>query len=242
MLAALGMVLRPGARVLDFGCGDGTYVYEYRDEGFDAYGFEIIPSVKYRSPEDARFFGFSLSEQRAGADYRIDGTAYKIPFESDSFDFVFSCEVFEHVADYEAALAEIARVLKPGAASLHTFPARYRLIEPHINVPLGGFIRSHAWYVLWALLGIRNQFQTGVGPLTRARQNTEFMKNSVNYLSTAEILRHATAYFGEVDLVPHLWHLGNGGYGCQGALCFLVPLYRALYAKLGNVVLFLRKC
>jgi len=242
MLAALGAPLAPGARVLDFGCGSGSYVYEYRDEGFDAYGFEIVPSVKYRQPEDEKFFGFALTGAPANTgDFTVERSTYRIPFESASFEFVFSCETFEHVRDYEAAFSEIARVLKTGGTSIHTFPARYRLIEPHIRVPFGGFVQSHAWYLFWALLGVRNEFQKDLGPFARARQNLEYVKKGVNYLRTAEILRFAHAHFREADLVPHLWQLGNAGYGCQGALCLLLPIYRALYDKCGTVVLFLRK-
>jgi SAM-dependent methyltransferase len=230
MLAALGVPLREGARVLDFGCGSGSYVYEYRDEGFDACGFEISPIVKLRAPEDEKFFRFAAAD-----------AAYRVPFDSASFDFVFSCEVFEHVADYEAALSEIARVLKPGGISIHTFPARYRIREAHTHVPLGGCMQGFAWHLLWALLGVRNEFQKDTGPLARARNNVAWMRDNTNYLRTAEILGHARRHFREVDLVPHLWHLDNAGYGCQGALLFLVPIYRAIYAKCGSVVLFLRK-
>jgi SAM-dependent methyltransferase len=230
MLAHLGIVLNERARVLDFGCGSGSYVYEYRDEGFDAYGFEVSPaSVKFRKPEDERFFCFSPPE------------GYRIPFDSGFFDFVFSCEVFEHVPDYDAALGEIARVLKPGGVSIHTFPARYRLLEPHVRVPLGGFIQSYTWYLLWALLGVRNEFQRTMGPVARAQNNLTWMRSSTHYLGTAEILRFAQKHFREVDLVPHLWHLENSGYGCLGALLFLLPIHRALYAKCGTVVIFLRK-
>jgi SAM-dependent methyltransferase len=242
MLSALGTPLAPGARVLDFGCGAGAHVYEYRDEGFDGFGFEIVPSVKYRASGDEKFFGFALTGQPAETgDYTVERASYKIPFESDSFDFVFSCETLEHVREQEAAFSEIARVLKKGGVSIHTFPARYRLLEPHIRVPLGGFIQSWSWYLAWALLGARNEFQKGLGPVARARQNLEYVKKGVNYLKTGEILRLANAHFREVELVPHLWHLHDAGYGCTGGLCLLLPLYRALYSKLGTVVLFTRK-
>ncbi len=242
MLTALGVALERGARVLDFGCGDGASVYAYRDEGVDAYGFEIVASVRLRDPEDAKFFKFSLTGVSAlTPDYRLDAKDYKIPFESSSFDFVFSNHVFEHVTDYDAAFQEVARVLKPGGTSINVFPARYRLIEPHIKVPLAGFVRWRPWYVLWALLGVRNDFQRRLGRLARARENVGFMKTGVNYLTTAKILTHAMRHFREADLVPHLWHLANDGYNRRGALCAVSPLFRALYAKLGTVVLFVKK-
>lgn len=41
-----------------------------------------------------------------------DATAW--PFADDSFDSVVSCLMLHHVIEWEAAVAEIARVLKPG--------------------------------------------------------------------------------------------------------------------------------
>lgn len=46
----------------------------------------------------------------------------KLSFETDSYDFVVSNDVLEHVNDPAAALREIRRVLKPGGAALLTFP------------------------------------------------------------------------------------------------------------------------
>jgi hypothetical protein len=54
----------------------------------------------------------------------------------------FSNQVFEHVMDYPTTLREIHRVLTPGGAFLHIFPSRYKFIEPHMLVPLGGVLRS----------------------------------------------------------------------------------------------------
>jgi SAM-dependent methyltransferase len=44
----------------------------------------------------------------------------KLPFDDESFDLVLSFAVLEHVTDPEAAVAEMARSLKPGGLSLHT--------------------------------------------------------------------------------------------------------------------------
>ena len=44
---------------------------------------------------------------------------------------------------------------------MHIIPARYMPIEGHIFVPFGGVFQHRWWYKLWALLGVRNQYQTG---------------------------------------------------------------------------------
>jgi SAM-dependent methyltransferase len=60
---------------------------------------------------------------RAGADTRVM-SATALDFRDAEFDFVFSTAVFEHLPDVQAAVAEMARVLKPGGGafiSIHLF-------------------------------------------------------------------------------------------------------------------------
>src|SRR5581483_3680361 len=41
MLKELGAEITSGAKILDFGCGDGELVHEFRKQGFQAYGIDI---------------------------------------------------------------------------------------------------------------------------------------------------------------------------------------------------------
>ena len=45
----------------------------------------------------------------------VNGDATGLPFADGSFDRIIASEVMEHIDDDEAALAELARVLRPGA-------------------------------------------------------------------------------------------------------------------------------
>src|SRR5262245_6664364 len=58
------VMVKPGARILDFGCGAGRMVFRLRELGFDAYGFDIHDYVAYRSDEDRQWFRFSQSTSR----------------------------------------------------------------------------------------------------------------------------------------------------------------------------------
>ena len=52
--------------------------------------------------------------------------------------FVYSTSVFEQVPEQKLAFREIYRVLKPGGLFLHNFPSKWRPIQLHMRVPLGG--------------------------------------------------------------------------------------------------------
>ncbi len=57
-----------------------------------------------------------------GLDARVIEDATALPFAADTFDFVLSIEVFEHLFRPDLAVAEIARVLRPGGTALVTVP------------------------------------------------------------------------------------------------------------------------
>lgn len=237
MLAAKGIYLTPETRVLDFGCGSGRTVYDYRDSGIEAYGFDIANGVELRQADDIGWFRFALTGRAANVpDYRVAEAAYRIGFEDQSFDLVVSNSVFEHVQDHDLALREIARVLRRGGLSIHVFPARYSLIEPHLFVPLGGAIRTLSWYRLWAHLGVRNRFQGQMAAEDVAKANLHYSRTGVNYLPVESILQLARAYFTEATLAPRLWTIGGFRHPMVR-----IPPFDWLYSRLSTVVLWLRK-
>lgn len=80
---------------------------------------------------------------------------YRIPFPDGFFDFCFSEQVLEHVPDLPIVLREIARVLKPGAISIHRFPGPNYFFEGHIRVPLPALCRFDWYLSLCAMLKCR---------------------------------------------------------------------------------------
>ncbi|HEY2902748.1 MAG TPA: class I SAM-dependent methyltransferase [Polyangia bacterium] len=67
-----------------------------------------------------------------------DGTA--VPFKGQSFDFIFSSSVLEHVRDRAAVYQEMRRCLRPGGLMLHIMPSRtWKLLQlifyyPHLLI------------------------------------------------------------------------------------------------------------
>jgi demethylmenaquinone methyltransferase / 2-methoxy-6-polyprenyl-1,4-benzoquinol methylase len=103
------ILARPDARVLDLCCGTGDMTFALRRQAGNS---------------SSRVFGADFSHamlQRAKAKSSGDGTpgwieadALKLPFPSGHFDLVTSAFGFRNLADYDAGLREIVRVLRPG--------------------------------------------------------------------------------------------------------------------------------
>jgi SAM-dependent methyltransferase len=101
--AYAGRGLGAGSRVMDLGCGRGDSVDLFRSlqPDVDWVGVDIEKSaeVAERVRSDARFVSF-------------DGQS--LPFDEESFDFVYCKQVLEHARRPEPLVAEVARVLRPG--------------------------------------------------------------------------------------------------------------------------------
>jgi SAM-dependent methyltransferase len=97
----------PGsARVLDLGCGGGTYVRYLAGLGHRAIGLDYsLPSLERARAADPGPKGLYLA-----------GEAYTLPFRTAAFDLVVSIGVLQTLDEPERALAEMTRVLRPGGA------------------------------------------------------------------------------------------------------------------------------
>lgn len=189
ILKTHGIVLGEDAAILDFGCGSGRHTYEYLDAGYrGVIGFDMRDYVNLRDDTDRQHFCFSES-----------GGSYRIPYPDDSFDLVTSTQVFEHVIDQASAIAEIARVLKPGGATLHVFPSRWRPVEPHIFVPFGGAIQTRHWFSFWARVGVRNSSQRNMKVEEIVERNLAYCERGLCYSDIDTIEEYWRSDFGSVE-------------------------------------------
>jgi len=92
------------ARVLDVGCGTGTWLAAQRDFFGDA-GVEWVGA----DPSEAML---RVAEQK-GLRKLVRAGAEALPLSSTVFDYVACSFMFHHVIDKESALDEVDRVLKP---------------------------------------------------------------------------------------------------------------------------------
>lgn len=95
--------LKGGTRLLDAGCGTGTYL---------RLAAELSSSRAVGVDRDA----CRLAEARAArvSTALASGDLLHLPFRAASFDRVLASEVLEHVEDDRRALSELRRVLVPG--------------------------------------------------------------------------------------------------------------------------------
>ena len=125
------------AAVLDFGCGQGEFVALARREGLDAQGCDW-----YAGPWAWLFDDVKNNPALRDHVQQIapDG---RLPFPDARFDAVTSNMVFEHIADFERPVSEIARVLKPGGLFVVLFPSRELWFEQHVGLPFAHrFVRA----------------------------------------------------------------------------------------------------
>ena len=92
-------------RVLDLGCGPGTYGRWLCDRGDHVVGLDYSwPSLKQAQGKDGT---------RRNRPAYTQGEAYRLPFRAGVFDVVLCVGVLQTLSDERQALAELTRVLKP---------------------------------------------------------------------------------------------------------------------------------
>lgn len=111
--------------VLDVGSGFGFFLRTLQRAGFRAVGLELSAYAAARTGRDVR---------------QVLGSAEDdLPFRDRSFDAATLLDVIEHVEDFRGALAECARVLRPGGRILVITLNRFSAARPLMG-------RRWSWY------------------------------------------------------------------------------------------------
>jgi len=122
-------------RALDFGCGVGRLTQALGRHFLEADGVDIAPSMIDLAEE------MNLHPDRIR--FHLNAADELSLFDDDSFDFVLSLIVLQHIENHYKAsyLREFVRVLKPGGIAVFTVPSHatwspkgliYRLVPNHL--------------------------------------------------------------------------------------------------------------
>ena len=112
-------------RVLDIGCGDGQISRLIAARG------ALVVGV------DPTWNQIRVAAERGGGAVFARSGAAELPFADRSFDAAVACLVFEHIDDVDGAIAEVARVLRPGGRF------SFFLNHPLLQTPGSGWIDDH---------------------------------------------------------------------------------------------------
>ena len=113
--------LNRNGSMLDVGCGEGRHIFGVMQEYpmMKCVGLDMDDDSLKKAEEGYSYFE-SISE--VGAEF-IKGSAYSLPFPDNTFDLIVCSEVLEHLHEYNDAVIEINRVLKPGGKFFASVPA-----------------------------------------------------------------------------------------------------------------------
>lgn len=112
-----------GGRLVDVGCGEGQVARMAAEHNsMEAVG--VDPAMSQ----------VAVASDRGGGPVYLQGSATALAMPTASMDAAVACLVFEHIDDLDGALAEVARVIRPGGRFL------FLLNHPLLQTPGSGWI------------------------------------------------------------------------------------------------------
>ena len=133
-----------GDRVLDLGCGEGRHLHGLCSiENIRLVGIDLCFNDLEKTRAGLVGIAGGQTKQELSL---VQGDALRLPFANNAFDVVICSEVLEHLDDYEEAVLEIKRILKPGGALAISVPRMWpekicwALSEAYHTAP-GGHVR-----------------------------------------------------------------------------------------------------
>ena len=155
-----------GLAGIDIGCGEGANTRQLARRGARMHAIDIAPTfVHHAQAEEER--------EPLGITYRVgDGT--ELPFSEACFDFATAFMSLMDMPDPPRALAEAARILRPGGflqfSILHPCfaPPHRRVVRDSagntLAIEVGRYFETQAYVEEWIFSGIPAEERAGIEP------------------------------------------------------------------------------
>ncbi len=186
--------VQPGELLLDAGCGEGRHCYGALEKGARVVGLDLDAAGLRAAVGGLR----GRARELSSLGEMLQGNTFQLPFADGSFDAIICSEVMEHVHDYRAAAAELARVTRPGGRVAVTIPTAtseqlYLRVGDDYFESLGGHIRIFRPRQLAEGLASAGLATVGVG-FAHALHTPYWVLRSIAGLPKADESRLVRAY------------------------------------------------
>lgn len=171
-------------RVLDNGCGLGTYLEALAPYSQARFGLEVEADRAVKALPRAT--GVAL------------GAGEALPFPADSFDLVLSNEVIEHVSNDFRYAMEMVRVTRPGGRIVIFCPNRWYPVEQHGIFWRGEYKFGNIPFVNYLPQTLRNRLAPHVRTYTAGDIRRLFQSLPVTIV-------HHSRIFGGYDNIEARW-------------------------------------
>ena len=150
---------QPDARVLDLCCGTGDMTFALRKQAGTSTPQVLGADFSHAMLQRARSKSLSRvpTNGKPAAPYWIEADALCLPFPDQHFSLVTSAFGFRNLADYDAGLREIARILRPGGECGildfsepkgvigHLYRLYFKQVLPRVGTMLSGVRGPYAY-------------------------------------------------------------------------------------------------
>lgn len=170
-------------KVLDLGCNVGYGSNILFNNAKKVVGVDVSEKAILSAKNQFGHLGIEFQ--------KIDGKT--LPYESNSFDFVVSFQVIEHIVDCNKFINEIKRITTPKGVVIFTTPNALLRLDPGMK-PWNEFhIREYNQIEIQSLLNdffinvnifglfaIEPLYSIEVNRVAKARENARIIKNNIN--------------------------------------------------------------
>lgn len=193
-------------RVLDAGCGDGkliSFLNKYLplfnpNYNFEIYGYDVADHGVQPDDYIKKTYAY-LFTSNPQIDWteriRLIHSKDDWPFEAETFNFVVSNQVLEHVWDHDHFFSENCRVLSKKGFAIHLFPVKEAILDGHIFLPFVHQLRS--WDAIYRMVKFFSSLNLGL-----YKKEKNFYNNDLKYFSRvwADKIYHYCNYQSYAEL------------------------------------------